>query len=342
MSVNLIQLKQSFLNRDGAAYSAKSFDEVLALNLGAMIKQYAEHRAQSTRREQSNIKVEASSLNCLQRDLGHLSIGEVTLGHVTQMSNHAKGEVLGQAQPLSDNTICKYQKLLRAVVKHVNSSLLNPEMRGCLAHHPVITQPLHRGGKQARDTRVSVAELDLVCSYLRKPMNVFAVKLLVQTGLRLGELFSVTWNDVSIERRQMKVIDPAPEKKSKVTERVAPLSDEAIETLKQMHREGLISTMPILDTTARSLQQAFAKACEKAGIQDLTVHDLRRECASRAIEGGAQLHEVAKLTGHRDLATLKRHYAHPAAEVIAERIAAKSATNDQLFSNLFEQFGDAA
>lgn len=70
-----------------------------------------------------------------------------------------------------------------------------------------------------------------------------------------------------------------------------------------------------------SITQAFDRACERAGIEGLRLHDLRHEATSRLFEKGLQIQEVAAITGHSDWASLKR-YTHPSPDAIARKLAA--------------------
>lgn len=67
-----------------------------------------------------------------------------------------------------------------------------------------------------------------------------------------------------------------------------------------------------------SVTQAFDRARRKAKIDDLRFHDLRHEATSRLAEK-LQLHELAKVTGHRDMRMVAR-YSHPREEDLARKL----------------------
>jgi integrase len=56
-----------------------------------------------------------------------------------------------------------------------------------------------------------------------------------------------------------------------------------------------------------SVTQAFARACDRIGIHDVRLHDLRHEATSRLFEAGWSIPEVAAVTGHSDWESLKRY-----------------------------------
>ena len=59
--------------------------------------------------------------------------------------------------------------------------------------------------------------------------------------------------------------------------------------------------------TSAAVSDRLALVRAKAGITDLHFHDLRHEAISRLFEKGLQIHEVARISGHRDWKQLKRY-----------------------------------
>lgn len=59
----------------------------------------------------------------------------------------------------------------------------------------------------------------------------------------------------------------------------------------------------------QDVRKTFEKACDRAEITGLRIHDLRHSFATFAIQGGASLYDVQKLLGHSDISMTQR-YAH--------------------------------
>ncbi len=81
----------------------------------------------------------------------------------------------------------------------------------------------------------------------------------------------------------------------------------------------------------RSLQYAFALACERAGLQGVSPHALRHTFASRLAVAGVDLRTIQELGGRQDLKMVER-YAHlsPSHKAAAvERLAAISQRHSQ-------------
>ena len=60
------------------------------------------------------------------------------------------------------------------------------------------------------------------------------------------------------------------------------------------------------------------KAMKRAGVKEFTIHDFRHTCASRLIQNGLSLYEVASILGHRDVQTTQR-YAHLECRDVSQR-----------------------
>jgi integrase len=69
-----------------------------------------------------------------------------------------------------------------------------------------------------------------------------------------------------------------------------------------------------------TLYHAFHAACERAGIEDYTWHDLRHEAMSRLGErGDMSIIELASISGHKTLQMVKK-YTHLDAEKLAKKL----------------------
>ena len=130
--------------------------------------------------------------------------------------------------------------------------------------------------------------------------------------MRQGELLNLAWKDVDIKSR----IAMLRETKNGEA-RAVPLSSAAVTVLKSLPRniKGLVFPIP-----RRTLYSAFWRACERAGIENLTFHDLRYEVLSRLAErGDFTVLELAAVSGHKTLQMLKR-YTHLQATKLAEKM----------------------
>jgi integrase len=145
-----------------------------------------------------------------------------------------------------------------------------------------------------------------LANHWMQPLAVLAI----ETAMRQGELLKIQWKDVDLKKSYVHLADT-----KNGTARDVPLSNRAKATLEALPRsiDG-----KVLGTTQSAVVQAWARACKRARITDLTFHDLRHEATSRMAEKLA-LHELMKVTGHKDTKMLARYY-HPRPEDLARKL----------------------
>lgn len=164
---------------------------------------------------------------------------------------------------------------------------------------------------KSRDRRLEPGELDRLLEATESLELGTIVLLAVETAMRRSEIAGLLRKNVNLLKRTLILTDT-----KNGESRTVPLSSRAVE---------LLSSMPtrisgrVFGMAPDSITQAFDRACEHAGIDDLRFHDLRHEAASRLFEKGLNPMEVASITGHKTLQMLKR-YTHLRAEDLAKKL----------------------
>lgn len=172
--------------------------------------------------------------------------------------------------------------------------------------------------KNARNRVLSRKEQPLLEEALAECRNRFApscAKLLWETAMRSSEpIDNAQWQHVDWERRVIRLPD------SKDGGREVPLSPDAISALKELlavHAPAQPSpTDPIICITYESLKAAWRRACERAGINNLRLHDLRHTAATRLALASGNLFLVKALTGHKTLKMVERYVSVNADDVV--------------------------
>lgn len=150
-----------------------------------------------------------------------------------------------------------------------------------------------------------------------------AVLLSMNTGLRRGELLSLTWNRVALTVKEPYLTVSGETAKSGQSRHVH-LNREARSILEAWYRQ---CGCPLdgyvfggADGRRRvELKTAWLEVLENAGIQTFRWHDLRHHFASRLVMAGVDLNTVRELLGHADLKMTLR-YAHLAPRIKAEAV----------------------
>ncbi len=170
-----------------------------------------------------------------------------------------------------------------------------------------------KGKGKGRDRRLQPGEQERLLKEAKEYGGYIEdiIHLALETGARRGELVNLQWANINILKRTAVLSDT-----KNGDDREIPLSSKAVEVIEQQphHITGFL--FPI---RGDSVTQAFTRVCKNAKIKDLRFHDLRHEATSRFFEMGLETMEVSAITGHKDLAMLKR-YTHLKAEDLAKKL----------------------
>jgi site-specific recombinase XerD len=129
----------------------------------------------------------------------------------------------------------------------------------------------------------------------------------LNTGVRRGEQYRMTWESVDVERRQLAV------GRSKNGEaRHIPLNDVAVAALRALETRRNGNPYVFLNgegERSHSPRYWFDGAVAEARVRDFTWHCLRHTFASRLVMAGVDLRTVQELMGHKTIQMTVR-YAH--------------------------------
>jgi integrase len=147
------------------------------------------------------------------------------------------------------------------------------------------------------------------------------IRFLAQTGLRVGEVIALRWEDVDIARRRVSVnkrmymgrID-AP--KSSYGIRQIPISERLAEDLERSRGDATDLDAVFIGPEGRPLLSEFVlrsivkPAGKRAGVPWAGVHTLRHTCASILFRSGWNAKQVQMVLGHHSPAFTLSTYVH--------------------------------
>lgn len=131
------------------------------------------------------------------------------------------------------------------------------------------------------------------------------ISLLAQTGMRLDEVCSLEWSQVSLPRREIRLT-----KTKTSSPRIVPLSDAALSTILGTPRHSTSVYVFWHSDGARytGFTGAFRKIAARAGVP-FRCHDLRHHFASEFAQQTGDIAALKAILGHKTIAMTMR-YAH--------------------------------
>ncbi len=193
-----------------------------------------------------------------------------------------------------------------------------------------------------KEARVlSIDEQKRLISYLSENIDSckFGVLLAMLTGLRIGELCALKWENISVKERTIrvcatmqrlrndgeggrtKVVIGSP--KSDLSSRVIPLSDAAAALCKLMevkNQAAYILTGNAEFIEPRTLQYRLKKYAKDCGLEGVHFHTLRHTFATRCVEVGFEIKSLSEILGHSTTAITMERYVHSSMKLKRENM----------------------
>lgn len=171
----------------------------------------------------------------------------------------------------------------------------------------------------------------------------------LHTGCRAGELLGLEWQRVDL---QAGLIHLEGHHTKAGRRRSVPLNQTARRAIlsRARYRAENCPASPWVFCRKSGdrlewLHRSFRIACERAGIKDFRIHDLRHTCAAWLVSSGVPLPEVRDLLGHGSI-TMTEKYAHLAPDNVRSAVArldgGESRSSHAGDTEVFEQQGGVA
>lgn len=242
-----------------------------------------------------------SQANGIKKELGQYSISALSPPILAHYRDKRLRMVTGQ-------TVRKDLLLIRRMLTHAQKEWEIYLPRGNpVSSITVPTQPKGRDRRLVDDEEERL--LDAAKEYGGNIRHL--ITFAIETGMRRGELAQMKWEHIHQKKHTATLYDT---KNSE--DRTIPLSSKAIAVLNE------ITSTPsgsVFGMRPDSITQAFIRVCKRAQISGLRLHDLRHEATTRFFEKGLSIMEVSSITGHKDLAMLRR-YTHLKAEDLVDKL----------------------
>ena len=139
------------------------------------------------------------------------------------------------------------------------------------------------------------------------------VEILLQTGIRIGELASLTLDDIRqskdgrIDFLYIKAAGSHPARKVPLNRSAKDAINEYLKVRPETDDDTLFITKNGRPLLVRNIRTAIDKAFEKAQIKNAKVNDLRNTFIAHHLANGVSLVTVSKLVGHKRLSTTEKY-----------------------------------
>lgn len=197
--------------------------------------------------------------------------------------------------------------------------------------------------QEPKDLRIlSLTEQKKLYTFLYSSEDCRDVGILISmfTGLRIGEICTLKWQDISFSEKTLFVhqtmqrlqTDENEEKKTKIlistpksqcSIRIIPLPQELCEYLLLQQKPAdayLLTGTAFQYIEPRNMQNRFRKVTELCGIKNVNFHCLRHTFATRCIEAGFDIKSLSEILGHANVNITMNRYVHPSLELKRENM----------------------
>ena len=166
------------------------------------------------------------------------------------------------------------------------------------------------------------------CINSNKDYKYFGIILSFCTGLRIGELLALTWDDIDFKNKTIFInksisrakvngiyqnITTVP--KTSKSKRIIPISNQLTILLKKLKikhiSDYVVSTKDGNQMLTRTYQHIFNRLEKKVGVNKiLNFHSIRHTFATRAIESGMDIKTLSEILGHSSTTITLNRYVH--------------------------------
>ncbi|MBQ8883081.1 MAG: site-specific integrase [Oscillospiraceae bacterium] len=179
--------------------------------------------------------------------------------------------------------------------------------------------------------------LQRACEFSKNHPKGLGVYIILNTGIRRGELLGLMWKDIDLDKGTLNVrraIEPDTvgipddgELKTKCSYRTIPLDKDFCKHLKSIEiKKGFVLPgktkwgYTSIDGFNKQYKNMMTEMSKTLGIEYLSPHELRHTFGTVLREKGVDLYTISRVLGHADSTVTETTYVHNDIEVLRERL----------------------
>ncbi len=230
--------------------------------------------------------------------------------------HHIQQYIEQRREKVKPATVNKETRVLSAIIRRLNRfhgyDLPNPAQGSKLTEDNAVVRWISRDEAKQLIEAAKNSRSKLIAPF---------IILCLHTGGRKSEVLGLQWDEIDFDNRLLHFTNTViteeiggktytvPRNKTKKC-RSIPMSALVFETLEQLYQDRQDDwVLSNGKTRFRSPLQTFKAVCQKAGINNFRIHDMRHTFASWLVIDGIELAVVRDLLGHKSIQETER-YAH--------------------------------
>lgn len=269
---------------------------------------------------------------------GPLSLEQITNALMEQHCKQLLSSGGKRGAGLSPKTVSDTVSLVRIILKFARKQGFHLLCDGSDIHIKQRLKPMRVLSQQ---------EQERLCRYLYAELDGYhlGILLCLFTGLRVGELCALCWEDICFSERTLRVnrtlqrvqthAESGPRTKIVVTPPKSPCSIRTIPIPEfllpvLMEYQGTARGYLLTNSTntfiePRIMQNRFKRALQHAQVECANFHTLRHTFATRCIELGFDVKSLSEILGHASVTITMNRYVHPTFSMKQENMRKLSA-----------------
>lgn len=235
--------------------------------------------------------------------------------NVNNFSSYLQEKGIKDFQDISEETIKDYIQIYSTIKLKKKPNTLNKELRivkkffkWAVKNYYINFNPAEQIPNPKADTKApryfSKEELNLIFTNAKDPYkDIF--KILYLTGLRVGELCNLEWNDYQEEQKKL-IVRVKDGNKTK-RECIIPLSKSSVTIFNKLFKTRkqnsplVFANRNLNKPSPNKIYDYLIRLLQRLKITNASTHTFRHTCASHLVSDGVSLYIVKELLRHKSI-----------------------------------------